>query len=68
MARPRRRCERCFAMSPMRISPIEWGRWLLWAIVLLIAANFAWIVARNENFGWPIVAQWFTAHSILTGL
>jgi polar amino acid transport system permease protein len=48
--------------------PIEWGRWLLWAFVLVVAANFAWIVAWNENFGWPIVAQWFTADSILKGL
>nr|WP_246776578.1 amino acid ABC transporter permease [Microvirga sp. VF16] len=48
--------------------PIEWGRWLLWLVVLIVAANFAWIVARNENFGWPIVAEWFTADSILKGL
>jgi polar amino acid transport system permease protein len=48
--------------------PIEWGRWLLWAFVLIVAANFAWIVARNENFGWPIVARWFTADSVLKGL
>jgi polar amino acid transport system permease protein len=48
--------------------PIEWGRWLLWAFVLIVAANFAWIVAHNENFGWPIVAQWFTADSVLKGL
>src|SRR3954464_7563411 len=48
--------------------PIEWGRWLLWAFVLIVAANFAWIVARNENFGWPIVAEWFTAASVLKGL
>lgn len=48
--------------------PIEWGRWLLWAFVLIVAANFAWIVARNPNFGWPIVAEWFTADSILKGL
>lgn len=48
--------------------PIEWGRWLLWAFVLIVAANFAWIVAWNENFGWPVVAQWFTADSILNGL
>lgn len=48
--------------------PIEWGRWLLWIFVLVVAANFAWIVAWNENFGWPIVAQWFTADSILRGL
>lgn len=48
--------------------PIEWGRWLLWAFVLVVAANFAWIVAWNPNFGWPIVAEWFTAESILKGL
>jgi polar amino acid transport system permease protein len=48
--------------------PIDWGRWLLWAFVLTIAANFAWIVAWNPNFGWPIVAEWFTADSILKGL
>ncbi|MET0428639.1 MAG: amino acid ABC transporter permease, partial [Microvirga sp.] len=48
--------------------PIDWGRWLLWAFVLIVAANFAWIVARNPNFGWPIVAEWFTARSILQGL
>ena len=48
--------------------PIEWGRWLLWAIVLVVAADFAWIVANNKNFGWPIVAKWLTADSILKGL
>lgn len=48
--------------------PIAWGRWLLWAFVLVVAANFAWIVAWNPNFGWPIVAEWFTAESILKGL
>ena len=48
--------------------PVEWGRWLIWAFVLVVAANFAWIVAWNPNFGWPVVAQWFTAESILRGL
>ncbi|HZH51469.1 MAG TPA: amino acid ABC transporter permease [Microvirga sp.] len=48
--------------------PIDWGRWLLWTFVLVVAANFAWIVARNPNFGWPIVLEWFTADSILRGL
>ena len=48
--------------------PIEWGRWLLWIVVVAVAANFAWIVAHNENFGWPIVAEWFTAASIMKGL
>lgn len=48
--------------------PVEWGRWLLWAFVLAVAAKFAWIVAWNPNFGWPVVAQWFTAASIMRGL
>jgi polar amino acid transport system permease protein len=48
--------------------PIEWGRWLLWGIVLVVAADFAWIVANNKNFGWPVVAKWLTAESILKGL
>ncbi len=48
--------------------PVEWGRWLLWAFVLAVSANFAWIVAWNPNFSWPVVAQWFTAESILKGL
>ncbi|MBZ6075901.1 amino acid ABC transporter permease [Microvirga puerhi] len=49
-------------------TPIAWERWLLWAFVLFVAADFAWLVAWNKNFGWPIVAQWFTADSILKGL
>lgn len=48
--------------------PPAWGRWLLWAFVLAVAANFAWIVAHNPHFGWPIVGQWFTEASILRGL
>ncbi len=48
--------------------PIAWRRWLLWALVLIVATDFGWIVANNENFGWPVVAEWFTAPSILRGL
>ncbi|ALA20629.1 MULTISPECIES: amino acid ABC transporter permease [unclassified Chelatococcus] len=48
--------------------PIAWERWLLWALVLIVATDFGWIVANNENFGWPVVAEWFTAPSILRGL
>jgi polar amino acid transport system permease protein len=48
--------------------PFRTDRWLLWGITLLIAANFLWIVAHNENFGWPTVAQWFTEATILRGL
>jgi polar amino acid transport system permease protein len=48
--------------------PLPVGRWLRWGAVLLVAADFAWICARNGNFGWPIVAQYFTAAAILQGL
>jgi polar amino acid transport system permease protein len=48
--------------------PLHLGRWALWLIVLVIAADLAWIIGNNENFGWPIVAQWFTAGSVLQGL
>jgi polar amino acid transport system permease protein len=45
-----------------------YGRWLATAAMLLIAAWFAWIVATNPNFEWPVVAQYFTAAAILRGL
>jgi polar amino acid transport system permease protein len=48
--------------------PIGYGRWLLWAAMLAITLKFAWLVARNENFEWGVVAKWFTADSILRGL
>ena len=32
-------------------------------IVLIVAANFAWIVAHNENFGWPVVAPFVQSDS-----
>src|ERR1700722_6537231 len=48
--------------------PIAVGRWLVYAVILILAANFVWICANNENFGWPVVAQWFADPSILAGL
>jgi polar amino acid transport system permease protein len=49
-------------------APLQVDRWLLWGITLIVAANFLWIVANNENFGWPVVAKWFTEETILRGL
>jgi polar amino acid transport system permease protein len=37
-------------------------------VVLLIAANFLWIVAHNENFGWPVVAAYFFDPTVINGL
>jgi polar amino acid transport system permease protein len=41
---------------------------MLWVVVLLIAANFLWIVAHNENFGWPVVAAYFFDPTVISGL
>lgn len=43
-------------------------RVVLWAVVLLIAANFAWTVARNENFGWPVVLRYLFDPIVMQGL
>ena len=48
--------------------PFEAGRAAAWIMVLLIGANFAWIVANNENFGWPVVAQYFFDPTVISGL
>ncbi len=48
--------------------PFPLGRGLLWLAVMLIAADFAWIVAGNGNFGWPVVASYLTTASVLEGL
>ncbi|MBY5403738.1 amino acid ABC transporter permease (plasmid) [Rhizobium sp. Z1P35] len=48
--------------------PFQTVRLLLWVIVLLIAANFLWIVAHNENFGWPVVAAYFFDPTVISGL
>src|SRR4029078_302860 len=48
--------------------PINYTGWILWVLTILIAADFLWIVAHNKNFEWSVVAQWFTAESIMRGL
>jgi len=49
-------------------APFPVGRLALWTVTLIFAANFLWIVAKNENFGWPVIAKWFTEATILRGL
>ncbi len=34
----------------------------------MIVVDFAWIVASNENFGWPVVAQYFFDPTVIKGL
>ncbi|WP_320197664.1 amino acid ABC transporter permease [Agrobacterium sp. rho-13.3] len=48
--------------------PFQTGRVTLWLLTIVIAANFAWIVANNENFGWPVVAQYFFDKTVMQGL
>ncbi|MCX0501795.1 amino acid ABC transporter permease [Erwinia billingiae] len=46
----------------------RYGRLASWIVVLVIAANFSWLVATNPNFEWHVVLQWFTEGSVLSGL
>jgi polar amino acid transport system permease protein len=48
--------------------PFRTGRLILWAVILLVALNFAWIVAENENFGWPVVAAYLFDPTVISGL
>jgi polar amino acid transport system permease protein len=48
--------------------PFRTGRLTLWAVILLVALNFAWIVANNENFGWPVVAAYLFDPTVISGL
>lgn len=45
-----------------------YGRWVSWIVVLVIAANFFWLVATNPNFEWDVVLKWFTEGTVLKGL
>ncbi|HWK47169.1 MAG TPA: amino acid ABC transporter permease [Stellaceae bacterium] len=48
--------------------PVAYGRGLLWVATLAVTLYLGWAVAHNKNFEWGVVAQWFTAPSILRGL
>jgi polar amino acid transport system permease protein len=48
--------------------PVNYSGWILWALTLLITADFLWVIAHNKNFEWSVVGQWFTAESIMRGL
>jgi polar amino acid transport system permease protein len=49
-------------------TPFRTGRLVLWIVIALIVLNFVWIVANNENFGWPVVAQYFFDPTVISGL
>jgi polar amino acid transport system permease protein len=44
------------------------GRWVAAAVVAVLAAQLGHMLVTNDNFGWPVVASWFTAESIMRGL
>ncbi|MFG6499429.1 amino acid ABC transporter permease [Sulfitobacter sp. 1A15106] len=48
--------------------PIPKGKVILWIVVLLFTADFAFIVAGNANFGWATVGKYFFAETVLQGL
>ncbi|WP_432289339.1 amino acid ABC transporter permease (plasmid) [Aminobacter sp. BA135] len=48
--------------------PFPLTRVALWAITLLVALGFAYIVAVNPNFGWPVVGQYFFDPTVMQGL
>jgi polar amino acid transport system permease protein len=49
-------------------APFRLGRLLLWAVILIVTVDFTWIVARNESFGWPVVAHYFFDPTVISGL
>lgn len=49
-------------------APFRTGRLVLWIVVLLFAANFAWLIATNSNIGWPIIAEFFFDPQVMRGL
>ncbi len=48
--------------------PFPLLRVALWTFTVAVAAGFAWIVAVNPNFGWPVVAQYFFDPTVMQGL
>lgn len=49
-------------------NPLRYDRFALWLVVGLVAIDFALIVAKNENFGWPVVAAHLFDPVVLQGL
>jgi len=49
-------------------APFRTGRLALWIVIALVVVDFAWIIASNKNFGWPVVAQYFFDPTVIKGL
>lgn len=48
--------------------PFGWGKATLWLFVLLLSANFLWVIANNENFGWATIREYFFHPEVISGL
>jgi len=48
--------------------PFPATRLALWIFTLAVALGFAFIVAINPNFGWPVVAQYLFDPTVMQGL
>lgn len=48
--------------------PFPTGRVALWALTLAVAGTFAYAVAINPNFGWPVVWQYLFDPTVMQGL
>lgn len=48
--------------------PFPWGRIIVWAVVLVFVADFALLVAGNDNFGWPVVMRYLFDPVVMQGL
>nr|WP_010398762.1 amino acid ABC transporter permease [Paracoccus sp. TRP] len=46
----------------------RWGKTALWLIVVLLAADFLWAIANNENFGWATIREYFFHPEVVAGL
>lgn len=47
---------------------LHWGWWVVTALVIVALASLLKLIFSNPNFGWSVVAEYFTAHAILSGL
>lgn len=46
----------------------SWGHWAATALVAVLLAQFAHLLITNDNFAWPVVAQYFLSPPIIDGL
>jgi polar amino acid transport system permease protein len=53
------------AGSRRRLRP---GRWVVAAVLLVLAAQLVWFLVRNPRFGWGTVAEYLFDPSVLAGL